>query len=74
MSKEKKAQYNIEGIANMMGNIFFVMAFILIIGYLAAKWLDNENIEVVSIFIAVLIGVPYILIKANSSKFRNKKD
>lgn len=74
MSKEKKAQYDIESLTNMMGNVFFIMALIIMIGYLVADWLDNENIEIISTYIAVLICVPYILIKANSSKYRNKKN
>ena len=41
MPKEEKEKYNIEGIANVFRNVMFGMGFIIICGYLIAKWTDN---------------------------------
>ncbi|MGB3343239.1 MAG: DUF3784 domain-containing protein [Aequorivita sp.] len=73
MSKEKRAKYDIERIANMMGNVFFVMAFIIILGIWATDWFDDPNIEIYTLFGTTAIGVTYILIKSNSSKYKIDK-
>lgn len=72
MRKEEKARYNIEGIATVFGNTMFGMALIIIIGHFTAKWLENPQIEVISMIVAIIIGIPYLLIKSNSDKYRIK--
>ena len=77
MSKDKKAEYDIEKIATLMKNVMFMMALVIIIGYFLADFLQQANIEIVSLFIAILIGIPYLLIKSNSDKYKlnsNKTD
>lgn len=70
MSKEAKAQYDIEGIAGVFRNAMFVMAFINCAGYFAAGWLENPEIKDISLFAALLVGIPYLLIKSNSCKYK----
>jgi len=48
------------------------MALIMIIGFFLADWLNNPDIENVTFFGAILIGIPYLLIKSNSDKFKIK--
>ena len=70
MSKEKKATYNIEQIATLFRNVFFTMAFIIVIGYVLAKFMDNKTIENVAFYTAMIIGIPYLLIKSNSKSYK----
>ena len=73
MSAEKKAAYDIEGIATLLKNVFFGMALLIILGYIISKLLENPMVENISFFGALLIGIPYLLVKSNSDKY-NLKD
>ena len=73
MSKEEKDKYNVEGIASVFRNGMFGMATILIIGQLIAIWTENLHINKYTIWTALLIGIPYLLFKANSKKFKLEK-
>ena len=73
MSAEKKAAYDIEGIATLLKNVFFGMALLIILGYIISKLLGNPMIENVAFFTAMIIGIPYLLVKSNSDKY-NLKD
>ncbi len=73
MSAEKKAGYDIEGIATLLKNVFFGMALLIILGYIISKSLENPMVENISFFGALLIGIPYLLVKSNSDKY-NLKD
>ena len=75
MSKEEKEKYDIEGIARVFKNVMFGMAFIIIVGFLVSKWLGNPEIENYSVLASVITGIPYLLIKSNSKKYKinNKK-
>ena len=70
MPKEEKAKYDAQGIANVMWNGFVGMALLIAIGHYTAKWLGNPPIERYVFFSTVIIGVAYIIIKANSGKYR----
>ena len=72
MPKEKQEQYDIEGIATVFRNAMFGMSFIIMISYLIAIWLENPKIEIYGIFIAVCIGLPYLLVVSNSGKYKIK--
>ncbi|MFK7782015.1 DUF3784 domain-containing protein [Psychroserpens sp.] len=74
LSKEEKDKYDIDGIANVFRNAMFGMSFILIFGYLISKWFENPKIATYSLFIAIAIGLPYLLIVSNSQKYKVKKD
>jgi hypothetical protein len=70
MSAEKKAKYDIEGIAEVFKNAMFGMGFLMIIGVLIAARLEQPNIEYIGMFVALLIGLPYLLIKVNSKQYK----
>jgi len=70
MSKEEQAKYDIDKIATLFRNVMFFMAFVILIGYIIATQMNNEKIEIFSISLAVLIGIPYLLIKSNSKKYK----
>ena len=74
MSSKEKSRYNVEGIATVMRNGMFGMAILLVIGYFAAKWLDNSLMETYALIGALILGIPYILIASNSSKYKIDKD
>ena len=74
MSSEEKEAYDITKIATLFKNVMFGMATIILIGYFLSKWLNNSDLETYFFFGALLIGVPYLLIKSNSKAFKiNKK-
>ncbi len=73
MSQDEQSKYNIEGIALVFRNVLFAMAIFMLIGFLISKWLDNPKIEVYVVICSVLIGIPYLLIVSNSSKYKTKK-
>jgi hypothetical protein len=66
MSKEERDKVDIKKLANLFKNTMFGMALIIIFGYLVANKLQNPMIENISFFGAILIGIPYLLIKSNS--------
>lgn len=74
LPKEERKKYNAAGIATVMWNGLSGMAIIIILGHFATVWLNNPQIEVYAMFGALLMGMPYILIKANSGKYRINKD
>lgn len=73
LSKEEKANVDVDGIASVFRNAMFGMAIIMIIGYFAAKWFSHPEIETLSFYTALLIGIPYLLIKSNSKKYKIDK-
>lgn len=73
MSKEEREKVDIKGVATVFRNAMFGMALIIIIGDFIACKLENPIIEDVTFFGALLIGIPYLLIKSNSNKFKIEK-
>jgi len=73
MSKEEKAKYDIEGIATLFRNVMFAMALLIIVGYFAADWFKNPKLETIALFLSILLGVPYLLIRSNSNKYKIDK-
>jgi Domain of unknown function (DUF3784) len=72
MTEKEKEKINVLGIAILMRNVFFGMAIIILVGYLISKWTENSRIEIISLFVAILIGVPYLLVKSNTEKYKQK--
>jgi len=70
MSKEEKEKYDIEGIANLFRNVMFVMAFAIILGILVGDLTKNGNIVNYAFLIVMATGIPYLLIKSNSKKYK----
>jgi undecaprenyl pyrophosphate phosphatase UppP len=72
MSPKQQAEYNIEKIATLFRNVTFTMAAIVIVGYTVNLWLNESLVEFVTILVAVLVGIPFLLIKSNSEKYKNR--
>ena len=73
MPKEEKEKYDIEGIATIFRNVMFGMALIIIVGYFIAEITESPNIQDYAFWTSMAIGIPYLLIKSNSKKFKLKK-
>lgn len=71
MPEEEKKKYNIEKIATLFKNVMFYMAFIIIIGYLMSKYLEDDKLGFYAIILATITGLPYLLIKSNSKAYKN---
>ncbi|WP_299337681.1 DUF3784 domain-containing protein [uncultured Psychroserpens sp.] len=74
MSKKEQAKYDIDGIATVFRNAMFGMALLMIIGYVLSIWLKDPKLEVYGVIIAVIIGLPYLLIVSNSGKYKVDKE
>lgn len=72
MTDEEKSKYDIVKAATLFRNVMFYMALINMAGFI--YWLNsgNYNYEVLFVMGSVLTGVPYLLIKANSDKYKIK--
>ena len=70
MSKAEKEKIDIKGVATVFRNAMFGMAAIMLIGYFMAEKLENPNINSVTFFGALMVGIPYLLVKSNSKKYR----
>ncbi len=70
MPIEEKEKYNIKGIANLFRNVLFGMALLIISGYIISKSTENPNIQNYSFWTSIIIGIPYLLIKSNSKKYK----
>jgi hypothetical protein len=73
MPREEKEKYNIEGIASLFGNVMFGIALIIVTGYLITELTENPNIQNYAFWTSMIIGIPYLLIKSNSKKYKIKK-
>jgi hypothetical protein len=71
MSVEEKAKYNIEAIATLFRNVMFFMASLITIGFALSKLLEEPSIESISFWIALGIGIPYLLIRSNSKNLKS---
>lgn len=74
MSKKDQKQYDIEGIASVFRNAMFIMALIMLLGYALTKWFGTSNLDTYILLGALAIGLPYILIASNSSKYKMDQD
>ncbi|MFD0931757.1 DUF3784 domain-containing protein [Psychroflexus salinarum] len=72
MTKQEKEKYDVEGIANLMNNVMFGMAFIVITGLVEAYWTSNSDYEFYALGLALILGIPYLLIKSNSKTYKNR--
>jgi len=70
MSDDEKKSYDIEAIANLFWLVMLAMALLIILGYVIAVWIDNPVIEQYAFWIALIVGIPYLLIRSNSKEFK----
>ncbi|MBS9766048.1 MAG: DUF3784 domain-containing protein [Flavobacteriaceae bacterium] len=66
MTEEEKEKYDIDKIATVCRDALFGMAIIFVAGYFLAKFTENPDIEIYAFWIAMVLGMPYLLIKSNS--------
>ncbi|WP_424492569.1 DUF3784 domain-containing protein [Salinimicrobium sp. GXAS 041] len=69
MSKEKREKYDIKGIASLFWNVMLGMALAILFGLMLSQWMES-NVQTFFFFGALAIGIPYLLIKSNSSRYR----
>ena len=70
MTKEEQEKIDIVGISNVFRNAMFGTAFVIILGYFAARHFENKNIEIATFVAATVIGISYLLIESNSKKYK----
>ena len=70
MSKEEKEKYDIEGIATVFKNIMFGMAFIIILGDLVGELTEKDNLVNYAFWTTMATGIPYLLFKSNSKRYK----
>ncbi|MGB0896256.1 MAG: DUF3784 domain-containing protein [Flavobacteriaceae bacterium] len=70
MEPEKKALYDIDKIATLFRNVFFAMAILIAIGYALTVYTQDNTFETLTFYSALIIGIPYLLIKSNSKSYK----
>jgi hypothetical protein len=70
LPKGEKEKYDIAGIATVFRNTFFGMAFVIIVGYFLARYMNIPDLEWISLFSSTLLGLPYLLISVNSDRYK----
>ena len=68
MSLKEKSLFNIEKFAQMMRNTFMFMGLLIIIGSLISIWLKIESFGLIIFLVAMLICLPYLIIKGQQLK------
>mgnify|MGYP003630850149 FL=1 len=81
MSAEEKSKYDVKGIANLFWQAMLGMAIIIALGALLKFFFGEEKLELYAIILAIVLGVPYLLVMSNSKRYKlpqeglsNKKD
>ncbi len=73
MSKEKQEQYDIDGIATVFRNAMFGMALVMLIGFAISEFTGHPEVDRWSFIVAMVIGLPYLLIVSNSDAYKIDK-
>lgn len=71
MSDDERADYNLPKIGNLFFAVCSGMSAIIVIGYLVGKCIDNDYIEFAFLISGILFGLVVILVKINSSSYKN---
>lgn len=72
MSEADKEKYDIEGIAKVFKNVMFGMSFLLIVGYIISRWLNQPKTEIFIAIPIIVLGLIYLIVVSNSSKYKVK--
>lgn len=70
MSAKERSLIDIKGIAKLFFVVCVYMAATMVAGYLLALWLEIVFLEIFSLLLALATGLPYLLIKSNSNRYR----
>ena len=70
LSEEEKNKYDFRRIATLFRNVMFAMAAMIITGSVAGSVSGSDRIRVITLFASVIVGIPYLLIRVNSGKFK----
>ncbi|WP_019037221.1 DUF3784 domain-containing protein [Psychroflexus tropicus] len=74
MSKEEQKQFDVEALAKLMKNVMFGMALVVIAGLLLSNWTENSDYEFYALGLALLVGIPYLLVQGNSDRYKKDKN
>lgn len=74
MSDEERADYNLPKIGNLFFAVCSGMSAIILLGYLVGLWIENEYVEFVFLFIAIVLGLIVLLSKINSESYRRLEE
>ena len=73
MSKQEQKQFDVKALANLMKNVMFGMALVVIAGLLLSYWTENSVYEFYALGLALLVGIPYLLVLGNSDRYKKDK-
>jgi hypothetical protein len=73
LSKEKKAEFDIEKFATLFRNIFLAMGSLVIIAYPVLLLLNIEKYLPLVVILIIVLGVFYLNYKGSSYTKRNAK-
>jgi hypothetical protein len=68
MSPKEKILFDIEKFALMMQNTFLVMGLLIILGALTSIWMKLEYLGLITLFVALTVCLPYLIIKGQQLK------
>jgi hypothetical protein len=68
LSPAEKEKVNVEAIADVFRNGMFGMALVIIAGYLISMFTGEQLIYRASFFVAILLGLPYLIVVSNIKK------
>jgi len=73
MSAKEKANYDIKGIASLLGTVMFSMAALILISSLLNYLFNWPEAEGYIFFPTLFIGILFLIIRSNSKKYRIKR-
>lgn len=69
-SKKEKEKYDIKGIAHIFGISLIFMGVIIFTGWFVGDFTNTPLVAQITFYVTLLIGIPFILIKVNSKKYK----
>lgn len=70
MSESEKSKVDIEGIATLFRNVSWGIAFLILLGTIGTRIFDEPEIENIACIASIVLGIPYLIIRSNSKKFK----
>lgn len=69
-TKLKKAKYDIKSIAHIFGITLIIIGILIFVGWFIGDLTHTPLVAQITFYISLLIGIPFILIKVNSKKYK----